>query len=214
MDCNSSRCEYSIFHQKGCRDPACLKVRSFQLTSCVAQPPLSPWTALRPRSTKNCRYGRQRLLCMSRCCSPLTPTLTLLSGPCTLTPRVSHDLARARARSYPLFIIGPQPIISMALSLHYLALPLLPCCLSGLILSRRHTSSHTQCSQLLPSMSVSTFTLCALLYYYPCLHCSYIMNVPATSHTSHCSIILHLPHLATTPCSPPPPFPVVGVSQK
>ena len=28
MDCNSSRCEYSIFHQKGCRDPGCLKVRS------------------------------------------------------------------------------------------------------------------------------------------------------------------------------------------
>ena len=29
MDCNSSRCEYSIFHQKGCRDPGCLKVRVF-----------------------------------------------------------------------------------------------------------------------------------------------------------------------------------------
>jgi hypothetical protein len=28
MDCNSSRCEYSIFHPKGCRDPGCLKVRS------------------------------------------------------------------------------------------------------------------------------------------------------------------------------------------
>jgi hypothetical protein len=28
MDCNSSRCEYSIFHQKGCRDPNCIKVRT------------------------------------------------------------------------------------------------------------------------------------------------------------------------------------------
>jgi hypothetical protein len=52
----------------------------------------------------------------------------------------------------------PKLIISMALSLHNSALPLLPCCPSGLILSRRHISSHTQCSQLLPSMSVSSFT--------------------------------------------------------
>jgi hypothetical protein len=37
MDCNSSRCEYSIFHPKGCRDPACLKVRLFY--SCL---PLCP----------------------------------------------------------------------------------------------------------------------------------------------------------------------------
>lgn len=33
MDCNSSRCEYSIFHQKGCRDPGCIKVRSAPLYS-------------------------------------------------------------------------------------------------------------------------------------------------------------------------------------
>ncbi|KAI0262395.1 hypothetical protein BC834DRAFT_828960, partial [Gloeopeniophorella convolvens] len=25
MDCNSSKCEYSIFHQKGCRDSVCIK---------------------------------------------------------------------------------------------------------------------------------------------------------------------------------------------
>ncbi|KAI0311822.1 hypothetical protein OF83DRAFT_718208 [Amylostereum chailletii] len=25
MDCNSSRCEYSILHRKACRDPGCVK---------------------------------------------------------------------------------------------------------------------------------------------------------------------------------------------
>jgi hypothetical protein len=30
MDCNSSRCEYSIFHHKGCRDPGCIKVRFYR----------------------------------------------------------------------------------------------------------------------------------------------------------------------------------------
>jgi hypothetical protein len=100
MDCNSSRCEYSIFHQKGCRDPACLKVRSFPTRILRGPtPPILLWTALWPRSTKSRRYRRQRLLCMSRCCSSLTPTLTPSFVPCT--PRVSHVLARARARSYP-----------------------------------------------------------------------------------------------------------------
>ena len=28
MDCNSSRCEYSIYHKKGCRDPGCIRVRT------------------------------------------------------------------------------------------------------------------------------------------------------------------------------------------
>ena len=28
MDCNSSRCEYSIYHKKGCRDPNCIRVRT------------------------------------------------------------------------------------------------------------------------------------------------------------------------------------------
>src|SRR5712671_3824524 len=34
MDCNSSKCEYSIFHQRGCRDPGCVKVRPFQPLVC------------------------------------------------------------------------------------------------------------------------------------------------------------------------------------
>jgi hypothetical protein len=82
MDCNSSRCEYSIFHQKGCRDPNCIKVRSYRSlprttvqsfqppplvhTHSAPEPPLSlhrtpplSRTALRPRSTKSRRHGRQ-----------------------------------------------------------------------------------------------------------------------------------------------------------
>src|SRR6266702_3862453 len=64
MDCNSSKCEYSIFHQKGCRDPGCLKVRKTQtppspLLSTRACVPTNPFTALWPRSTKSSRYGRQ-----------------------------------------------------------------------------------------------------------------------------------------------------------
>jgi len=157
--------------------------------------------ALWPRSTKSRRYRRQRLLCMSRCCSSLTPTLTPSFVPCT--PRVSHVLARARARSYPPLHHRTQLIISMALSPHHSALPLLPCCPSGLILSRRHISSHTQCSQLVPSMSVSTFTLCALLYYYPCLHCSYIMNDPATSHTHHIAALSSIYRISQLPLLSP-----------
>jgi len=69
-------------------------------------------------------------------------------------------------------VIGPKLITSMASSLHHTALPLSACCQSDLFLSRRHVSSHTPMLATPPSMmSVSSFA--RLLYYHPCLHCSY-----------------------------------------
>ncbi|KAA1472327.1 hypothetical protein DENSPDRAFT_838565 [Dentipellis sp. KUC8613] len=42
MDCNSSRCEWSILHPKGCRQPNCIKVRSVSLLPILPRLPSLP----------------------------------------------------------------------------------------------------------------------------------------------------------------------------
>ena len=176
MDCNSSRCEYSIFHQKGCRDPGCLKVRSAHSVLPWSQPffcfldsitapkykkssTLSTMTALHvvlpPPAPRHVDVGVCQALALAHMPFPMTsPAHEHVHTPLhhwTETHNIDDFFAPAHGAT------------------------LLCCPAPGLSLSRRHVSSHTPMLATPPSMmSVSSFnTFARLLYYYPCLHCSY-----------------------------------------
>jgi hypothetical protein len=92
---------------------------------------------------------------------PARPHVDVFVCPLRSYSTLSHDLARARARSYPHSPPSSDPTHNIDGSFVRSTTRRYPCCprcSSGLILSRRHISSHTQCSQLLPSMFVSSFT--------------------------------------------------------
>lgn len=115
-----------------------------------------------------------------------------MSGHRTRTHVVSHDLARARARSYPPFIIGPKHITSMVSSLHHTALPsLTACCPSGLFLSHAVTFHLIpQCSQHLPLHDV-------------CIYFQPLSRVYCTTITACIAAIIMNDHVDVSHNSPP-----------
>lgn len=168
MDCNSSRCEYSIFHQKGCRDPGCLKVRF--VPTRVIPPNLSLNSIMAPKYKKSSIPSTMTALHVAPP-PPALPHVDAFVWPHTHPHHTfsTMTLPAARARSYPL-PASSDPTHNIDGFSFRSTTRRCPCCSSGLFPSRRpHFISYPNARNT-PSLSMSvssvTHPLCALLYYY------------------------------------------------
>lgn len=188
MDCNSSKCEYSIFHQKGCRDPGCLKVRETRNL-------FSP-TSLEPRACTNKSFHRIMALKYKKWSTQSTMTALRVAqqqpGPLHVDslvlvsrlPRTRHDLFLSTSNTP--FIIGPTrnlngfPTLSHGATLCCPAVHLVCSC-------RVVTIVYPMLAQHPPRMCIHL--VLALLYYYPVCIAAIYNNLRLT---------LALQHLSTT----------------
>ena len=207
MDCNSSRCEYSIFHQKGCRDPGCIKVRIpqcpplFPHQCACTNKPINSIMALKykkwsiPSTMTALRVAQQQP--GPHLVDPPPPHVLLSCLPHT---RTRHDLFLSTpARAIPL-PLSDQNIISMGLfhSITRRYPSFATCCPTDLFLSRRHNCIPPLLAQQSPShVYPPTHFVLALLYHHPVCIAAICNDV---SHL-RCSIFpLHHISFSTRPC--------------
>jgi hypothetical protein len=210
MDCNSSRCEYSIFHQKGCRDPGCIKVRPLP---CPASFRLCPQPSIL-NSITALKYKKSSTLSTMTALHvvPPPPVHLHVDASSSTVVVVLRLHSCPRARSIPPSPSAPPESNSIISSTcrstprRHLCCPNRPP--TWFVLTSRRHNYIPDARTPTPVHVYRSHTPCALLYYHPCLHCSYIMT-PATSHTSlfsknRCSpsTTTYLQHTlpTTTPC--------------
>jgi hypothetical protein len=201
MDCNSSKCEYSIFHQKGCRNPACIKVRETRTSPLPSRFRRVYQLVLihRIMAPKYKKWSTRSTMTALRV-APQQPGPLLLEFPrLGFTSPYAHThttrpLPEHQHEQYPTSS-SDQLIISMGFSLHHTALPSAACCPPDLFLSRRHNCiPHSLAHH--PPLHVYPLTrlVIALLYHHPvCI--AAICNEPVDV----LRLTLALQHLSSPP---------------